>query len=183
MSDEPTKPLLKILPRRYFSLEVTVFILLVILSIIGIVITDFSKHDGYTYWSLMVIVFAGMSIFVSWLQAKTREYDFETIVKQQGLHWLHTLLVIGAATIVLKSGQLSEFTASMIILLILALSTMLDGMRIGWQFTMLGFFLAFCAIILAFVEAFLWACISLAVLMVIGIFLWEYWITKQQDSV
>jgi hypothetical protein len=158
--------------KRYFSIEETVFILLMILSLVGIVITDFSQHDGYGYWMLMVLVFGMLSIFVSWLQAKNNANDIGEIVKEQGLHWMHTLIIVGASSFLNKSGQLTDISASLVILLILALATMLDGMRIGWQFSLLGFFLAACVIIVAYIEAFIWACGGLGLLVVIGALLW-----------
>lgn len=166
--------------RRYFGVEEAVFILLVLLSLLGIVITDFSPHDGYGYWLLMVFIFAMLSIFVSWLQAKkSEELEFGEIVKQQGLHWLHTLIVVAAAALLNKSGQLTEIAASLVILLILALATLLDGFRIGWQFSVLGFFLAACAIIIAYVQAFILACSGLAILLVCVSLLWGFWLQKQ----
>ena len=164
--------------RRYFGLEEAIFILLVILSITGIAITDFSQHDGYAYWAFMVAVFGGLAIFVSWLQAKTNENDFGEIVKEQGKHWIHTLVVVSAASLVIKSGQFTEINASLMILMILALATMLDGMRIGWQFSLVGFFLAACAIIVAYVEQFILACIGLGVFVVVGTLLWGYWLNR-----
>jgi hypothetical protein len=160
---------------RHFSIEEAIFILLMILSLLGVVITDFSRQDGYGYWMIMVVVFGTLAIFVSWLQAKTSDNDFGEIVKEQGRHWLHTLIVVGAASLVIKS----EISASLVILLILSLATMLDGMRIGWQFTLLGFFLAACAIIVSYVEHFILACIGLAVLVVIGTFVWGFWLNRQ----
>lgn len=168
----------KYLPLRYFGLEQAIFILLVILSLIGIAITDFNPHDGYGYWLFMVLVFSMLSIFVSWLQTKTSENNFGEIVKAQGLHWLHTLVVVGAASLLNKSGQLTDMSASLVILLILALATMLDGIRIGWQFSLLGFFLATCAIIVAYFEHFIRISIGLAVLVIFCTFLWEYWRRK-----
>lgn len=165
-------------PRR-FGLEEAVFIVLVLLSLLGIIITDYSPHDGYGYWMMMVFLFGILSIFVSWLQAKSNEIDFGEIAKQQMMHWLHTLVIVGAAFLLNKSGQLTDISASLVILLILALSTMLDGYRIGWQFSLLGFFLAACAIIVAYVEQFIWACSGLGLVVVIGTFLWNYWIRKQ----
>ncbi|MGR8930355.1 MAG: hypothetical protein ACU836_06920 [Gammaproteobacteria bacterium] len=168
-------------PERRFGLEEAVFVVLVILSVTGIVITDFSPHDGYGYWLIMVFVFGALSIFVSWLQAKSADYDFLDIAKQQAMHWLHTLFIVGAAFLLNKSGQLTDISASLVILLILALSTMLDGYRIGWQFSLLGFFLAACAIIVAYVEWFIWACAGLGLLVVIGSFLWTYWLRQSND--
>ena len=170
IQDEQSSP-----HRRHFSIEETVFILMVILSLLGIVITDFSRSDGFGYWMIMVVVFGALAIFVSWMQAKTSENDFAEIVKEQGRHWLHTLIVVGAASLIIKT----EINASLVILLILALATMLDGMRIGWQFTLLGFFLATCAIIVAYVEHFILACVGLAVLVTTGTFVWGFWLNRQ----
>lgn len=164
---------------KHFNLEEAIFVLLVILSLLGIVITDFNQHDGYGYWTIMVVVFGLLAIFVSWLQAKTGDNAFGEIAKEQGLHWLHTLIVVGAASLIIKSGHMSEISASLVILLILGLATMLDGMRIGWQFTLVGFFLVISATIVAYVEKFIFACIGLGVLVVIGTFLWGYWLNSQ----
>ena len=166
---------------RHFGLEEAIFIILIILSLVGISITDFSRHDGYGYWLMMVFVFSGLSIFVSWLQSKSSEQDFGHILKRQAMHWLHTLIIVGAAFLLNKSGQLTETGASQVILLILALSTMLDGYHIGWQFSLLGFFLMACAIIVAYVEQFTWACTGLGVVVVAGTLLWTYLLRKQTD--
>ena len=163
-----------LLQKRYLGIEETVFITLMILSFLGIVITDFSQHDGYGYWMFMVLVFGMLSIFVSWLQAKNNENEIGEIVRVQGLHWLHTLIIVGASSLLNKSGQLSEISASLVILLILALATMLDGMRIGWQFSLLGFFLAACVIIVTYVKQFIWACGGLGLMVIIVTLLWGY---------
>lgn len=165
--------------KTHFGIEETVFIVLVILSLLGIVISDYSAHDGYGYWLLMVFVFAALSIFTSWLQSKNAEQEFGDIVQLQAMHWFHTLIIVGAAFLLNKSGQLTEIGASLVILLILALSTILDGYRIGWQFRLLGFFLAACSIIVAYVEAFIWACIGLGLFVIICSFLWNFHIRKQ----
>jgi len=167
--EEPQLP-----SKRHVGLEEAVFIVLVILSLTGISITRFSIHDGYGYWLFMVFVFAALSIFVSWLQAKAGAQDFGEIVKQQGMHWLHTLLIVGAAFFLNKSGQLTEIGASLVILLILALATILDGYRIGWQFRLLGFFLVACSLIIAYIEQYIWTCIGLGALLIIVTVFWSY---------
>jgi hypothetical protein len=169
-------------PPRRIGLEEAIFVVLVILSLIGIRITDFSPHDGYGYWLLMVFVFATLSIFVGWLQSRQDKLDISNMIKSQASHWLHTLIVVGAAFLLNKSDQLSETSASLVILLILALSTMLDGYRIGWQFSLLGFFLAGCAIVVAYIERFMLACVVLGVLVVLGSFFWNYWAYKQTED-
>ena len=163
VENQPTK--------RYFGLEQTVFILLILLSLVGIFITDFNPDDGYGYWLAMVFVFALLAIFVARLQAKSSDADLGKIVKAQAVHWLHTIVVVAAASMLNKSGQLVGVSADMLILLILGLSTMLDGYLIGWQFSLLGFFLVGCALIIAYVHPFMWACVALAVVVIVASFL------------
>lgn len=167
---------------RYFGLEQTIFIVMLLLSLIGIVVTDFSRHDGYGYWLFMVVVFGLLSILVSWLQSKTGEIEFGEIVKEQASHWLLTLVIVGAAFFIQKSGQLTETSASLVILLLLAMSTILDGRRIGWQFMLIGCYLVASAIIIAYVEAFIWICSGLGVAAVIATFLWHKWTLKHRDN-
>lgn len=157
MYQEPSIP--ETVPgKRYIFIEQTVFILLVLLSLAGIYITDFNPDDGYGYWLAMVFVFGLLSMFVAWLQAKSGAADFGQMLKAQAMHWLHTVVVVVAASFLNKSGQLSGVSADLMILLILGLAAMLDGYHIGWEFSFLGFFLVGCAVIIGYVQSFLWAC-------------------------
>lgn len=183
MTVTPTSTEEQIPQQRHFGVEQTVFIAMVLLSLAGMIVTDFSRHDGYGYWLFMVLVFGLLSIFVSWLQSKRGEIEFGDIIKKQATHWLLTLLVVVCAYLVQKSGQFTEDSASLMILLLLAMATMLDGQRIGWQFILIGLYLASSAIIIAYVEAFFWPCSSLGVAVVIGTFLWNKWFIKQDNHV
>lgn len=165
--------------RRRFRIEEGIFILLLLLSLVGVGITDFSPEDGYGYWLMMVLVFGLLAILVTWLQAKKSDIDFAAIVKEQTLHWSTSLLVVGGAFLLQKSGRLDETSASLVILLILSLATMLDGIRIGWQFSLVGFFLGACAIIVAYLEQFMLAAASLAIGIIAVTILWEIWIHKR----
>jgi hypothetical protein len=165
--------------RRRFQLEEGVFILLLILSLLGISITHFSPEDGYGYWLMMVLVFGILAIVITWLKSKKSETDFAAIVKEQTLHWSSSLIVVGGAFLLQKSGRLDETGASLVVLLILALATILDGIRIGWQFSLIGFFLGACAIIIAYIEQFMVAAISLAIVIIICTIFWEIRIHKR----
>lgn len=159
--------------RRRFQIEEGIFILLLILSLVGIGITDFSPEDGYGYWLIMVLVFGMLAVLISWLQAKKGDTDFGAIVKEQTLHWVTSLIVVGGAFLLQQSGRLDESSASLVVLLILSLATMLDGIRIGWQFSLVGFFLGACAIIVAYLEQFMLASALLAIAIIACTILWE----------
>lgn len=168
--------------KSHFRAEQAIFILLVILSLLGIFITDFNPDDGYGYWLLMVFVFGLLSVFVAVFQAKSNGVNFREILKAQGGHWLHTTIVVIAASFLNKTGQLSGVNANLMILLILGLSAMLNGFHIGWEFSLLGFFLVGCAIIIASIKPFMWACITLALTVVMGSFLRRFWLPSSNEK-
>jgi hypothetical protein len=55
-----------------------------------------------------------------------------------------------------KSGHLTPDAACFVILLLLSLASMLDGLRIGWRFSMVGLFLGVSSVIGAFYTAHMW---------------------------
>lgn len=165
--------------RRRFQMEEALLILLLLLSLGGIWLTDFSAEEGYGYWLGMVLVFGVLAVLINWLQAKKSDKDFSAIVKEQFLHWTSALVTVGGVFLLQKSGQLTEISASLVVLLILALATMLDGIRIGWQFSLVGLFLGVSAIIVAYTPQFMLLSALLAVLIVAATIVWEIWTHKR----
>ncbi|NJA06552.1 MULTISPECIES: hypothetical protein [Methylomonas] len=168
--------------RRQSRLEEGVFILLLLLSMLGIAVTRFSPEDGYAFWLFMVTVFAGISIAIGRMKAKNHTFDFAAAFKEQLLHWASAVLVAGGAFLLQKSGRIDENAATLVVLLILSLATMLDGIRIGWQLGLIGLFLGACAIIIAYVEQFMLPVSVLAGLLVIVTLYWEFKSRKQADQ-
>ena len=166
--------------KRKFQIEEAILILLLILSLAGIGITDFSPDDGYGYWLLMVLVFGLFAILIAWLQSKQHDVvDFAEILKEQFMHWSTSLLVVGGAFLLQKSGQLNKISASLVILLILSLATILDGIRIGWRFSLVGLFLGISAVVVAYYENFMWIEILIAITIVAATISWEIWMNKR----
>lgn len=174
MQDDPY-----IAHRRRFQLEEAILVILLGLSLAGIGITHFSPDDGYGYWLFIVVVFAVLAVLITWLKSKKTDLDFAAVIKEQLLHWFTTLLVVGAAFLLQQSGRLDESSASLVVLLILALATILDGIRIGWQMSLVGFFLAICAVLIAYLEQFMLAAGFLAVLIIVLTIAWEVWTHKR----
>lgn len=165
--------------KRRFHIEEALLILLLILSLVGIGITDFSPADGFAYWLIMVFVFASCAILIGWLQSKHRAEDFKAILREQSIHWATSFLVIGGAFLVEKSERILPEDAGLVILLILSLSTMLDGLRVGWRFSLVGLFLGASAVIAAFTEHFFWIEVLIALAIIGATIAWEFWSVKR----
>jgi hypothetical protein len=168
-----------IIPKKRFHIEEALLTLLLILSLVGIGITDFSPADGYGYWIIMMFVFALFAIIIGWRQSKHRSVDFKKILREQSIHWSTSLLVVGGAFLIQKSGRIAAEDIGLVILLILSLSTILDGLRVGWRFSLVGIFLGVSAVIAVYTEHFLWIELLIALLLVLATIVWEIWQAKK----
>lgn len=164
--------------KRRFYVEEVILILLLILSLIGVRITDYSPIDGYGYWMFMVFVFALFAITIAWIQSKQRLTDFKTILREQSIHWLTSLLMVESIFSFQKTEHLTQANAGIVIMMILAQSTILDGLRVGWRFSLVGIFLGVSAIIAANTQHFFWIELIIAIFIVIGTISGEVLIKK-----
>jgi hypothetical protein len=165
--------------KRRIYVEEAILILLLVLSLVGVRITDFSPVDGYGYWMIMVFVFALFAIIIAWLQSKHRITDFKKILREQSIHWFTSLLMVEGVFSLQKSDHLSQADAGLVIMMILAQSTILDGLRVGWRFSLVGIFLGVSAIIAAHTQHFFWIGLIIAIFIVIGTILVEFWLEKR----
>jgi hypothetical protein len=165
--------------KRRFHIEEAILVLLLILSLVGIGIMDFSPADGYGYWLIMVLLFGLSAMIIGWVQSKHRSDDFKIILREQSIHWLTSLLVVGGLFLIHQSGRIDEQDAGRIILLILSLSTILDGLRVGWRFSLVGLFLGVAAVVSVYTLHFLWVELGIAILIVAVTIAWELWMEKR----
>ena len=165
--------------QRHFYIEEVILILLLTLSLVGVRITDYSPVDGYGYWIIMVFVFALLAITIAWLQSKHRITDFKKILYEQSWHWLTSLLVVEGVFSLQKTEHLTQENAGLIIMMILAQSTILDGLRVGWRFGLVGIFLGISAIITENTHHFFWIEMIIAVLIVALTIIIEVWQRKK----
>jgi heme exporter protein D len=165
--------------QRHFYIEEVILILLLTLSLVGVRITDYSPVDGYGYWIIMVFVFALLAITIAWLQSKHRITDFKKILYEQSWHWLTSLLVVEGVFSLQKTEHLTQENAGLIIMMILAQSTILDGLRVGWRFGLVGIFLGISAIITENTHHFFWIEMIIAVLIVAVTIIIEVWQRKK----
>ncbi|MEC4747988.1 hypothetical protein [Methylomicrobium sp. Wu6] len=160
--------------RRRRQIEAIILILLLIASLVGIFINDYSPADGYGYWIMTVFVFAFFSIILGWLKSRQSSEDFVSVLREQALHWFCSLLVVGGASLVLKP----ENNSGLIILLILSLATVLDGLRVGWRFSVVGIFLGISAVIPTYTDHFFWVELVIVAAIITLTIIWSFWLRK-----
>ena len=168
--------------KRRFYIEEAILILLLILSLVGVRITDYSPVDGYGYWIIMVFVFALFAMTIAWQQSRHRITDFKKIIREQSLHWFTSLLVVEGIFSLQKTEHLSQADAGIVIMMILAQSTILDGLRVGWRFSLVGIFLGVSAIFAANTHHFFWIELIIAILIVAVTILIEVWQERRAQA-
>lgn len=161
------------LRKRKFRVEETVLILLLIFSLLGVGITSFSAIDGYWYWMVMICIFGLSAMLLGFVKARQQDHLVRELWAVQSLHWTGVMVVVGAVFSLLHAGMLEEDSTGLVILLILALATYLDGIRLGWRFSMVGVFLAITAVVAAHIDEYMWVIIPLAVVIVVFSIYWE----------
>jgi hypothetical protein len=133
-----------------------IMMLLVLPAIVGIGMTDFAPLFSHWYWLAMVVVTGIACSFMQWSRAREKGLGIAAILKNEALIWFSVLLAVNLVYFLLHSGRLDSENTGLVILLILALATLLAGLRLGWQLCLLGGLLGGALILATYLEEFLW---------------------------
>jgi hypothetical protein len=161
----------KSLLKRLFGFYEIILIVLILLSIIGIGITDFSPADGHLYWFAMVPVFAVACLVLEWSRARGKGQKWTTIVRTQLLLWLGLLLAVRLVYLLLHTGRLDNENTGLIILLLLALTTFFAGIHLGWRLCLVGGFLGAALVAATYLEEYVWILVIIAMVILGVVFL------------
>lgn len=131
-------------------------IVLIVLSIIGVGVTDFSPAVSHWYWLAMVVVFGLGCILIEWDRAKAEGRDKFVIMRKQLLHWLGLLLAVQLVYLLLHAGRLDNENTGLVILLLLALTAFASGVHLGWRLCVVGVLLGLALIMATYLEEFIW---------------------------
>ncbi len=162
---------------KYFSsklatIDKIIFAALIILTLSGVALTNMSPVDAHIYWLTMTLVFAIGAITTGWKRAAEKG-EKKQLVTSQLFHWGSTLVAIIVVYTFLHTGQIQNETVSLMILLILSLSSFLDGFHVGWHFSVIGVLLAISVVTISYVDEFLWVIVIIAIFLVFISFLWN----------
>jgi hypothetical protein len=148
---------------RGFRVFEIIFITLMVLSLIGVGITDFSPARSYWYWIAMAPTFACAFLIIEWTRVRSEAKSWLSILKTQLLTWLGLLLAVQVVFFLLRAGRLTYESTGLIILLLLALTTFIAGIQLGFQLCLLGGFLGLTVLMVAYLEQYVWVLVFLAV--------------------
>ncbi|MCK9996603.1 MAG: hypothetical protein KAH56_10055 [Candidatus Krumholzibacteria bacterium] len=147
-----------------------IYSILVVLSVVGVAIMDYSVKYGFWYWLAMAVVFGGVSIGLAWKSDQDIPGDQSTRVKKQALHW--GTLIVGIMLIFLMQTAMvfeNPSTPGLLALLLLSLTAALAGVHFNWRMAIVGLILAATFVAVVMLEDYFWVPLIVAFVAVIVI--------------
>ncbi len=160
-------------PRSRWAVEEFAFLGLVALSVIGEVVGNYSPIISFWYWLTMMPVFAATAIVTEWSRARAAGQSAMKVIWIQVAHWGGTVIALFATYSLWHVGRLGNEHTGLIVLLLLALTTFLDGYHVGWRFYLAGLLLFIYTIVAALLKAVIWLTLLIAIPVVVFGLYWD----------
>lgn len=136
------------------KLRLVIALIMLVLGFIGVVVTDISKTGAWNYWRFLAVVYAILSLCLSW-HLKRKEWKTTMLTLWHEIaHWGGLVGAIFISSYFVKIGMIGRFEASVMTLLLLALATFLAGIYIESTLIFIGILLGIFALGIAFLDAY-----------------------------
>jgi len=119
---------------------------MLVLAFVGLIFSDIRKDGAWSYWRVMAFVFALLCLWLSWyLRRKKRSLSFVKIYHEI-FHWISLILAVYLVSVLVRSGIIGRFAASLEVIVLLALTTFIAGIYIEITFIPIGLMLGLFAL-------------------------------------
>jgi len=142
------------------------FTLRLLLSLLGAYIGYSYRHTSHDYWFVMIFLFTAIAIAPDYYQFKQHGDNHKALIDRL-LHWSGGLCAGIVIYAYHNSGRIFHEEAGLIVLLILALTTYLDGIKKGWRCIFAGLFLGLVTVCVAYFDSYIWQLSALAAIALI----------------
>lgn len=151
------------------------FTLVLILTLVGVAYTSFSKKPITGYWELLAPLIALICVATGWKSATDRNARTR-LIGTQVLHWLAFLVVMNLLLLPSVQQNFSAQSTGIAIFTLLALGTFTSGVHVlSWQVCLLGLIMALGIPAIAWIEnTALISVLAVAVVLGIVVVLWWY---------
>jgi hypothetical protein len=152
-----------------------------VLTLIGVGYTSFTKRPTTTYWEFLVPVTGALCIWSGWRSAREKKEEFR-LIWTQVVHWLAFFVAMNLLLLPSVQDMVNADATGLAILLLLALGTFVAGVHIpAWEVCILGVVMALFVPAIAWIEeAALIVLLALIVLIGAGTMFW--WIGSKRQA-
>ncbi len=145
-------------------------LIMLVFSFIGLVIADIKKEGAWLYWRIMVPVFALLCLWLSWYLRRVKHSLSAIKIWHEILHWCGLLISVYLVSVLVGMGVMERLDASLVVIILLALTTFIAGIYIEFTFIPIGIMLGLFALGAALTEEYLYS-VMLPITIVIAAFL------------
>ena len=169
-SETPTK---RWLPPTGVWLKELPYVVVLVLTLLGVAYTSVTRRPTIVYWEFLVIVTAAACIWGGWRYAPDRKAKVR-LIGSQALHWLAFFVAMNLVLLPSVQNMLNADATGLAILLLLALGTFVAGVHIpAWQVCVLGIVMGLFVPAIAWIEeAALIVLLALVALIGVGALFW-----------
>ena len=160
-------------PFHFWKLRLYTGFFLIVLSFLGLIITEVKQDGAWHFWQVLCLLFATISIGLHFFLRKQESASYIATITHEIFHWLGLLLAVSILSIMVNIGIMGRFLSSIAVMLLLALSTYLAGIYGDITFVFVGVILGLFALGLSFVSAYLYPAL-IPLVVVAGGLLWFY---------
>jgi hypothetical protein len=137
------------------------FIVRLLLSLLGAYIGYSYRDVSHDYWLVLMFLFTVIAIAPDYYQFKQHRDNLRELTRDI-MHWSGGLCAGIVVYAYHSSGRIFHEETGLIVLLIVALTTYLDGIQRGWRCIFTGSFLGLITVCVAFFDSYLWQLSALA---------------------
>jgi hypothetical protein len=153
--------------KQHRKTEETTLLIVLIVSFIGIAVTNLNPVESYRYWLLTTVFYALAGMVISFSRRrrdKTLGLENPHRFIDQLLLWCGVFFAILSLYILVKIGRINYEAAGFVVLLVLGLGVFIDGIGFSWRFSMIGMLMMLAAVIAAYITAYMWLVLGIVIL-------------------
>ncbi|MFZ1386996.1 MAG: hypothetical protein WBP46_20695 [Thiolinea sp.] len=169
---------------KRIKIDSIIFLVLVIAALIGVAMTNSTKAQAYLYWWILIgveaVIVTAWAVWLSRQQLLKKPSNL--VLYEQLVLWGAALGAVFIVYRIMILGQIDFNAAGLLMLLVLALVTFIDGALVSWKLFVVSLIFIITLLFASYVEKFLWTIIILALLIAgatIGV---SYWRSRKDDS-
>ena len=158
------------------------YILVLILTILGVAYTTYMRQPVMIYWAVLAPVIAAVCVGAGWRNAGTRSARSH-LIWAQALHWAAFLVAMSLMFLPDVQRMLNANATGLVILALLALGTFTAGVQVqSWQVCVLGLLMALGVPATAWIEesALIYVLITVTVLAIGAALWWHFHETRSR---
>ncbi|MBY0530173.1 MAG: hypothetical protein K2P51_08335 [Rhabdochlamydiaceae bacterium] len=144
---------------HHWKLRLSIALLMLILAFVGVIVTDIYQDGAWRYWQIISIVYAVLSLTLSFYLKKMGWSKAIWTLWHELFHWIGLMLAIFIISYFVKTGIMGRFQSGLVVLTLLAFATYLAGIYIEATYIPIGVLLGFFAAGTALFQAYIYSVI------------------------